>query len=198
MTTYKDELTRAMIELGKNPAFRFIGYNVKYGSQANGTLAGVSSSQLVETPVAENLVAGLALGYALAGHPCLTWIERFDFMLNSLDAIVNHAAKINQLSDGQFRPGVIFRTIVGSRTKPLFTGATHVQDFSEQLRSMVPFPVISIRHPNQVFDEYFRAAATLHLHSTLLVEYRDLYDEPVQPELNLPLIHLAIPEPSTP
>ena len=179
MTTYKSELHRAIVHLAEDPSFRFIGYNVKYGSLANGTLAGIEPNQLIETPVAENLVAGLALGYALRGHPVLTWIERFDFMLNAFDAIVNHADKIEELSDGKFRPTVIFRTIVGGKTRPLFTGATHVQDFSRELSSMIKFPVIQLTDARTVYSSYLAAADRLKTQSTVMVEYRDLYDSTI-------------------
>jgi len=177
MITYKSELTEAMNLLASDPHFRFIGYNVKYGSLANGTLAAVAKNQLIETPVAENLVAGLAIGYALRGVPVLTWIERFDFMLNAYDAIVNHADKIARISGNEFRGNVIFRTIVGNRKKPLFTGATHVQDFSESLRQMVSFPVVQLKRVEDVVPAYVEARKNLNLHSTVMVEYRELYDE---------------------
>jgi len=176
MATYKDELTRAMDFLGRQENMRFVGYNVKYGSKANGTLVNVPTDTLIETPVAENLVAGLGIGYALRGHPVLTWIERFDFMLNAFDAIINHADKINQLSEGEFSPNVIFRTIVGSKKKPLFTGATHVQDFSDQLQTMVDFPVVRLVDPKLVYLQYERAFSNLSTQSAVMVEYRELYD----------------------
>src|SRR5882724_1878626 len=103
---YKDELCRAMRHLAADPKFRFIGYNVRFGSKANGTLVGLPEEQLVETPVAENLVVGLTLGYAFKGVPALAYIERFDFVLNAVDALVNHVDKIFKMSQGQFNPNI--------------------------------------------------------------------------------------------
>jgi FkbM family methyltransferase len=101
-----------------------------------------------------------------------------DFMLNALDAIVNHADKINTISDGEFNPTAIFRTIVGSKTKPLFTGPTHTQDFSDAIQKMVSFPVVQLKDPYDITHVYREAYNNLDKHSTLIVEYRDLYDVP--------------------
>ena len=58
--SYKDAVLQAMTELG-NEGVVFIGYNVARGD-AMGTLKNVSNDQKLETPVAENLMAGLAIG----------------------------------------------------------------------------------------------------------------------------------------
>ena len=60
--TYRDELTLAMDNLAADKATRFIGYGVKIGGRALGTLKNVPDAQLIETPVAENLMVGLATG----------------------------------------------------------------------------------------------------------------------------------------
>ena len=176
--TYKDELKRAMDYLARDPKTVFIGYNVLYGSQANGTLKDVPKGQLIEMPVAENLMAGLAVGMALEGYKPVVYIERFDFILNALDAIVNHADKIKRLSVGEFDPKIIFRVLVGGSTQPLFTWPTHTQDFTEALKRLVSFPISQLRSVPQVFADYKSAFDDLAC-STLLIEYRDLYNEQV-------------------
>ena len=65
--THKGQLTAAMNLLAADTATRFIGYGVKIGGRAAGTLSAVPDCQLVETPVAENLMVGLATGMSLAG-----------------------------------------------------------------------------------------------------------------------------------
>lgn len=94
--TYKGELSRAMGQLATDPKVCFLGYGIKYG-RAMSTLSGVSEEQLIETPVAENLMVGLAIGLALKGRRPVVFIERCDFLLNALDAIVNHLDKIEKI-----------------------------------------------------------------------------------------------------
>ena len=175
MSAYKDELTRAMLECSTDPRCRFIGYGVKIGGRALGTLRDVPDRQLMETPVAENLMVGLATGLSLAGLRPVVFIERMDFILNALDAIVNHLAAADKISRGQFRPAVILRVVIGNRHKPLYTGPTHVQDFTEAVRQMVDFPVIRLTLPEQIRPAYHDAMRDLDGgRSTMLVEHKDL------------------------
>ncbi len=172
---YKAALTEAMTALALDPQRLFIGYGLTHG-RAAGTLAGVSSAQLLETPVAENLMVGLATGAALRGRKPVVYFERADFVLNAMDAIVNHLDKLAALSRGEFCPGVILRITVGNTTKPLFTGATHTQDVTTALRSMVSFPVFTLHGADQIRSTYALAArATENGTPCAVVEYKDLW-----------------------
>lgn len=175
MSAYREQLTLAMDNLAADKAVRFIGYGVKIGARALGTLKNVPEDRLVETPVAENLMVGLATGMSLAGLRPLVFIERMDFILNALDAIVNHLGAAKKISRGQFQPAAILRVVVGNRHKPLYTGLTHVQDFTEAVRQMVDFPVVRLTDTEQIASAYFEAHEGLHCgRSTMLVEHKDL------------------------
>ncbi len=134
--TYKASITTAMDEMARDPDVCFLSYGIRHG-KAMGTLKNVSEAQLIETPIAENLMAGIATGLSLRGKKPVVFIERADFALNALDAIVNHLCKIALMSRGQFKPAAIFRIIVGNKEKPLFTGETHVQDFCMAFRELL-------------------------------------------------------------
>ncbi len=174
--SYKDELTKAMESLAQDPLVRFVGYGVKIGGRAGGTLKNVSDSQLIEMPVAENLMVGFAIGLSLKGLKPVVFIERFDFVLNAMDAIVNHLDKIESLSHGEFRPAIILRIVIGNRAKPLFTGKTHTQDFTPALKSLVSFPVVGLHDASQIQREYTAAHDGLGRlsTSTALIELKDL------------------------
>lgn len=173
--TYKEALTEAMTELARDPATCFVGYGVRYG-RAMGTLANVSEAQLIETPVAENLMVGLATGLALMGRRPVVFIERMDFLLNAADAVVNHLDKIAMMSRGEFKPAVIIRCVVGNRNKPLFTGETHVQNFTEAFAEMTrTIPVWSMGSAESVTLSYERAQKIAQTgQSSMLIEYKDL------------------------
>lgn len=136
MSAYKEEITQAMTDLARDPDVVFVGYGMLHG-KAGGTLKGVPDSQIVETTVAENLMVGLATGLSLRGKKPVVYVERCDFILNALDALVNHLVKIKHMSGGEFAPAAIIRVVVGNKEKPLFTGATHTQDFSDALSVML-------------------------------------------------------------
>lgn len=171
----KTELTRAMTMLGQDPLMRFVGYGLRRNG-AGGTLAGVPSASIVEVTVAENLMSGIAIGLSLAGLKPLVFFERFDFVMNATDAIVNHLDKLRAISDGQFAPACIFRCVVGNKRKPRFTGPTHTQDFTDAMRLLVSFPVVQIMQSSEVERVYEDAKLALDAgHSTMIVEYKDRY-----------------------
>jgi pyruvate/2-oxoglutarate/acetoin dehydrogenase E1 component len=125
-------------------------------------------------PVAENLMVGFAIGLALKGLKPVVFIERFDFILNALDAIVNHLDKIETISRGEFKPTMILRIVVGNKSKPLFTGETHTQDFTDAFHRLVTFPVVRLQCNSQIQYQYRDAHERLHRFSTALIEYKDL------------------------
>ena len=139
---YKDAIKKSMEMLAQDDRFKFLGYNVKYGSMAYGTLKDVQD-KCMETPLAENLMADLAIGLSLEGYRPVVFFERQDFILNSLDAIVNHMDKIDSMSNGQFKTPVILRATVGAKNI-LNPGPQHTQDFSEIFKKLIKFPVIEL------------------------------------------------------
>lgn len=175
--TYKETLTQAMTELGKDPRVQFCGYNTRYGKAA-GTLSGVSEDQLNEFPLAENLMMGAAIGMSLDGFIPVVWFERMDFVLIALDAIVNHLDKLASLSDGMHKPACIIRCCVGNSKVPLFTGATHTQNVSKAIREMVTFPVWELSCKNDIANACRDALhrASVKNQSTMIVEFKDLYE----------------------
>jgi pyruvate dehydrogenase E1 component beta subunit len=169
---FKTELTAAMNNLDRDPLVRFIGYGVTYG-KAMGTLNGVSQNKLIELPVAENLMVGFAIGLALKGLKPVVFFERYDFVLNAMDALVNHLDKITTISGGEFNPNIILRVVVGNSQKPLFTGKTHTSNYSAALEQMVNFPVVRLSNPECIQKEYAKALAELPYQSSCLIEYKD-------------------------
>ena len=136
--SYKEAMIQSMTELGEQGAI-FIGYNVKYGN-AIGTLKNVPDDQKLETPVAENLMAGLAIGMSFEGFLPVIYYERHDFMLVAADAIVNHIDKIERISHGEFKCPVLIRAVTAD-AGPFYSGITHSQDFTNVFKEAVSFPV---------------------------------------------------------
>ncbi len=170
---YINAIKQAMQNLAKQDNTVFIGYNILYGSRAYGTLNDIPENMCIETPIAENLMVGLAIGMSLEGYRPVLFIERHDFILNALDGIVNHLDKIESMSEKQFKTPVIIRAAIGAK-EPLYPGPQHVQDFSSAIKEMLNFPVIDLKSTKDVI-EGFKKASTLNS-PVLLIEKRDLYD----------------------
>ena len=148
--SYKEAMIQTQTELGEQGAI-FIGYNVKYGN-AIGTLKDVPDEQKLETPVAENLMAGLAIGMSFEGFTPVVYFERHDFMLVAADAIINHIDKIERISHGEFKCPVIIRAVTAD-AGPFYSGITHSQDFTKVFEEAVSFPV----HDPVTGDDVIRA-----------------------------------------
>ena len=171
--TYKEQIFKSLSQMAEDADVLFMGYGVVY----NSVLDGVPTNQRLEMPLAENLMLGTAIGMALEGYKPVVCFERMDFLLNAMDSLVNHLDKIKIISDNQFDPAVIVRCVVGNDNKPLYTGETHVQDFSASLSYMIDMCVdcIDTRRPASKIDELYRWTNE----SKVLVEYKDFYDEPL-------------------
>lgn len=81
------------------------------------------SDRVRDTPIAENGIAGLAMGAALAGMRPVAEIQFADFTLLTMDQIVNHAAKSRYMFGGQAGVPIVVRTQVAARR----IGAQHSQ-----------------------------------------------------------------------
>ena len=134
--SFKDAVVQSMDDLASDGAI-FVGYNVTHG-HAMGTLKNVPAEQLIETPVAENLMAGLGMGISFEGTKAVIYYERHDFMYVAADAIGNHIDKINRISHGEYNVPVIIRAVVAD-SGPFYSGPTHSQDLTEMFRAAVDF-----------------------------------------------------------
>ncbi len=170
---YKDAIKKSMEMLAEEDNTLFLGYNISFGSYAYGTLKDIPSWKKIETPVAENLMMGLAMGLALEGYRPIVFFERHDFMLNSLDAIVNHLDKIPEMSKGQFKMPVIIRAAIGSKF-PLNPGPQHVQDFSKTFRGIIKFPIYDPQNSEEILSVYHTIKNSTN--PSMIIEKKELYE----------------------
>lgn len=168
--SYKDAVNIAMKELGEVGAI-FIGYNVSRGD-AMGTIKEVPTDQKIETPVAENLMAGLAIGISFEGFLPVVYFERHDFMLVAMDAIVNHIDKIERISHGEYKVPVIIRAVTAD-AGPFYSGITHSQDFTNLLKTAVSFPVSDPKNGKEILSAFRNAVASER--PAIIIERKSLY-----------------------
>ena len=152
--SYKEAMNLAMKELGEEGTI-FIGSNVAKGD-AMGTLKEVLAEQKLETPVAENLMSGLAIGMSFEEFLPVLYFERHDFMMVAMDAIVNHIDKIERISHGEFKVPVIIRAVTADGG-PFYSGITHSQDFTEVLKAAVTFPVYDPKSGKEILEAFRNA-----------------------------------------
>jgi pyruvate dehydrogenase E1 component beta subunit len=75
-----------------------------------------------DTPISEMVIAGSAVGAAMAGLRPIAEIMTINFAFVAMDAIVNHMAKVRYMFNGQFTVPMVIRTTTGGGKQ---LGATH-------------------------------------------------------------------------
>ena len=84
------------------------------GSSLEGLDREFGRARLVDSPVSENAVTGLAVGAALEGMRPIVFHPRMDFMLLAMDPIINQAANWSYLFGGQASVPLVVRAVEGS------------------------------------------------------------------------------------
>jgi len=88
-------------------------YNGAY-KVSQGMLDEFGEKRVIDTPIAELGFAGIAVGAAMNGLRPICEFMTFNFSLVAIDQVINSAAKMNSMSDGQFTCPMVFRGPTGS------------------------------------------------------------------------------------
>ena len=100
-------------------------YNGAYKA-SKGMLEEFGAERVLDTPISEAGFAGIGVGSAMNGNRPIIEFMTFNFSLVGIDQIINNAAKIRQMSGGQFNIPIVFRGPTASAGQ---LGATHSQAF---------------------------------------------------------------------
>jgi pyruvate dehydrogenase E1 component beta subunit len=100
-------------------------YNGAY-KVTQGMLDEFGAKRVIDTPIAELGFAGIAVGAAMNGLRPICEFMTFNFSLVAIDQVINSAAKINSMSNGQFTAPMVFRGPTGSAGQ---LGQQHSQNF---------------------------------------------------------------------
>jgi len=81
--------------------------------QTEGLLDEFGSARVIDTPISEPAIMGMAIGAAMSGSRPVTEIMFGDFITLAMDSLVNQAAKVSYMSAGGFSVPLVLRTAVG-------------------------------------------------------------------------------------
>jgi pyruvate dehydrogenase E1 component beta subunit len=115
----REALRRAMTEeMRRDDRVYLMGEEVAYYDGAykvsQGMLKEFGEKRVIDTPIAENGFSGIAIGSAMAGLRPIVELMTWNFSLVAYDQIINNAAKIFQMSGGQYPVPIVFRGPTGA------------------------------------------------------------------------------------
>jgi pyruvate dehydrogenase E1 component beta subunit len=149
--SYREALAQAMREEMDRDANVFVmGEEVGHYQGAykvtQGLLQRFSERRVVDAPIAEMGFAGIGIGAAMVGLRPIIEFMTFNFSLVAIDQIVSNAAKIYQMSAGQFHVPIVFR---GPGGPALQVGSQHSQSL-ESFYAHVPG--LKVVMPSTAYD----------------------------------------------
>ncbi len=111
-----------------------IGVNGGVFRATDGLYKEFGEARVIDTPLSENGIVGMAIGMALYGLKPVAEIQFMDFIYPAFDQIVNEAAKFRYRSGGQFPCHVVIRTPFGGGIR----GGLYHSQSTEQLFASTP------------------------------------------------------------
>ena len=121
-------------------------YNGAYKA-SKGMLEEFGEKRVIDTPISEAGFSGIGVGSTMTGARPIIEYMTFNFALVGIDQIINNAAKIRQMSGGQFPCPIVFRGPTGSAGQ---LGATHSQAFDNWYANTPGLKVIVPSNPYDV------------------------------------------------
>lgn len=118
-------------------------YNGAY-KVSQGMLDEFGPKRVIDTPIAELGFTAIGVGAAMTGVRPIVEFMTWNFAVLAFDQIVNHAAKINSMSAGQFTCPIVFRGGTGSAGQ---LAQQHSQTFESWMANVPGLKVVSISNP---------------------------------------------------
>ncbi|QNR26061.1 pyruvate dehydrogenase complex E1 component subunit beta [Croceimicrobium hydrocarbonivorans] len=118
-------------------------YNGAYKA-SKGMLDEFGPKRVLDTPIAELGFAGIGVGSAMNGLRPIVEFMTFNFSMVAIDQIINNAAKMFQMSGGQFNVPIVFRGPTASAGQ---LAATHSQAFESWYANCPGLKVIVPSNP---------------------------------------------------
>jgi pyruvate dehydrogenase E1 component beta subunit len=120
-------------------------YNGAYKA-SKGMLEEFGNKRVIDTPISELGFSGIAIGSTMSGNRPIVEYMTFNFSLVGIDQVINNAAKIRQMSGGQFNCPIVFRGPTASAGQ---LGATHSQAFESWYANT---PGLKVVVPSNPYD----------------------------------------------
>jgi 2-oxoisovalerate dehydrogenase E1 component len=170
--------------LAEDPLVLLLGEDIRspYGGAFKATrgLSTAYPSRVLNTPISEAGIVGIANGLALGGRRPVVEIMFGDFLGLCFDQLLNHAAKFPGMYNGRVSTAIVVRTPMGGGRG---YGPTHSQNLEKHFAGIAGLRVL-VLHGRAPIASLYRALRT-SVEPILIVEnkllYRERLDAPLPP-----------------
>jgi 2-oxoisovalerate dehydrogenase E1 component len=160
-------------ELADDPSVFVAGIDVGRGGNIFGLTRGLIDAhpgRVLDTPISETALMGLAVGGAMAGAKPVVEVMYLDFIGVCFDQIMNQAAKLHFMTGGAAPMSLVIRTQFGAGRA---SGAQHSQSLEALLAHL---PGLTVVMPSNPADAYgLLRAAIQDPNPVLFIEHRLQY-----------------------
>src|SRR6266446_6499219 len=113
--SFKDSVREAIDQaMTLDPSVFAIGLDADDKFGVFGSMLSMSHPErIIGTPISENAMTGVALGAALSGMRPIFIQLRVDFMMLTMDQVVNYIAKWRYMTRGQIKVPLVIRAVIG-------------------------------------------------------------------------------------
>jgi pyruvate dehydrogenase E1 component beta subunit len=172
--SYRDAIRDGLREeMTRNANVYVFGEDVALGGPfgvTQGLAEEFGVNRIVNTPISEGTVMGLAIGAAVSGLRPVVEVMFVDFITLAMDQLVNHAAKLHYMSGGQLRVPLTVRVQGGVLAG---FGAHHSQSLESWFLHV---PGLKVVAPSNAADaKGLLKAAIRDDNPVLFIEHRGLY-----------------------
>lgn len=173
---YKDAIREAQYQLLENDKNVFLlGEGIDDKGGVFGTTKGLyekfGNDRVMDIPIAENGLTGVAIGAGIAGMKPIFIHMRMDFLPMAMDQIINHAAKWYYMSGGKVNCPLVIRSIIGR-------GWGSAAQHSQALHSLfLSIPGLKVVIPSTPYDaKGLLISAVNDGNPVMFIEHRWIYD----------------------
>jgi pyruvate dehydrogenase E1 component beta subunit len=137
---------------------------------SEGMLEKFGDKRVIDTPIAEGGFAGIGVGAAMVGLRPIIEFMTWNFSAVAFDQILNNAAKIRQMSGGQFTCPIVFRGPNGSAKQ---VGSQHSHSMEHFYATVPGLKVVAPAFPADAYG--LMKAAIRDDNPVLVMESETLY-----------------------
>lgn len=175
--SYRDAIREGLSQaLETDGSVFLIGEGIDDPGGVFGTTVGLKekfgADRVLDSPIAENGMTGVAIGAAMTGMRPVFIHMRVDFLPMCMDQIINHAAKWSYMTGGKVKVPLTIRAIIGR-------GWGSAAQHSQSLQALFAhIPGLRVLMPASPYDAKGLLLGSIAGNSpTVIIEHRWLYDQ---------------------